>query len=97
MQPNDEVVANDRAKSCLTCRFFTERSSLLLVQCVTHHIRNTRTAFLGLMTTTYNVVQTCTQAILSAINRTTTLDQTVKKNDYGILTFNPMQSARHIY
>jgi hypothetical protein len=50
------------------------------------------------MTSTYNIVQTCTQAILSAINKTAKLGQTVKKNnDYVILTFNPKQSARHIY
>ena len=34
----------------------------------------------------------------SAVNKTATLSQTVKKNNYYImLTFNPMQSARHIY
>jgi len=50
------------------------------------------------MTCIYNVVQTCTQAILSVIYKTATLGQTVKKNnDYVLLTFNPMQSARHIY
>jgi hypothetical protein len=50
------------------------------------------------MTCNYDVVQICIQAILSAINKAATLGQTVKKNnDYVILTFNPMQSARHIY
>jgi len=50
------------------------------------------------MTCVYNVVQIMYASGFKCFYKTATLGQRVKKNnDYVILTFNPMQSARHIY